>query len=84
MIVCNCFNVAEREVKECLPCTVTEAMERTGAGLSCGACTDVIREIIREGGEMVDTGDFSDGRVNVPFQKSPGLGHAGSIPAPRT
>ncbi len=54
MIVCHCFYVSDREIRQCSSagaCDLADVGRACGAGTGCGGCRPEIENILEEGGE---------------------------------
>lgn len=48
-IVCECFGVTNRQIKEAVEngaSTLEEVADKTGAGTGCGACSDDLQRLV--------------------------------------
>lgn len=77
MIVCICFQVTEKQIKDCLPCSISDIIYKTGCGLGCGSCLEALRKLIEDQSEC-------GGMVYTRNLKFRALGHTGPIPVTRT
>ena len=54
MILCVCFSITEKEVRELLPCSIEEVMLQTGCSLSCGSCFEALQKLMEEQNAQLD------------------------------
>lgn len=61
MIVCNCFDVNEKKVRELIDqgCTSPDDIaEKTYAGLGCGICMPALKSIIEQRQSAIQAGNY--------------------------